>query len=157
MAVIDLSTQTWNLKSFMQLVKEGSDIDLTVDDETEAKSLKVLSKFRTGQDTFDESCLKHIHLGFVIACSVRYVKDWCDFDAINTTIVDCGDVPAIIIVASGTLLEWKQTIVEGLQKHRPLELRKDLQTIVQSLDHRGYGRVFRDYSRHMDRKVLYLQ
>lgn len=90
--------------------------------------------------------LRHIHYSFLIYCSreTRYqILEHCSIDTASGLCPDGN----YLVVASGNLQQWRESVINGTKEQSPTDLRQVLDMCMHLLEKEGLSKLWADYTK----------
>lgn len=162
-SVKPLSVAVFDNVGLITSLQAVSSIDLSSNAKQPAESLILLGRlFNRTTDDFKlmantPEVYKHLHFGFVVAARTEHKNLWLEHVDLALSVFEPDKVSeGYVILATGSLREWKTALVENLVPSRSAILRDQLKQVLTYFDNYQLTACFNEYRRQYDQS-LYLE
>lgn len=150
--IIPLSNTQFNEKAIVKVAKEVLDKSISSEMDGEIKPLVLLSKFFNGDDELKGireagALLRHLSYGFIVIDTVDTITRLVSETSVNFKIEDSIKIGIQVAVLSGTMEQWRESLINCLSASSTLEVRIVMNEIMTYFDSIGLHHIFAYYRR----------
>lgn len=150
--IIPLSHTTYNEQAVIKIAKEVLDKNISSSLEGHIRPLVLLSKFFNGEDELKGvreagALLKHVSYGFMIIDTQDTISKLITESSVNFKISDTRRVDMQAVLVTGTLEQWRESLINCLSPSTTYEVRLIMNEIMAYFDTLGLHHIFAYYRR----------